>query len=60
MVVGQDLGVTLDMEGWLMRAHNKGITMTTDLVVMGAGPDGLDLQFRLWSTPCSPALMISR
>ncbi len=43
MVVGQDLGVTLDMEGWLMRAHNKGITMSTDLVVMGAGPEGLEL-----------------
>lgn len=36
MVVGQDLGITLDMEGWLMRAHAKGIVQSTDLVVMGA------------------------
>ena len=42
MVVGQDLGITLDMEGWLMRAHAKGITMATDLVVVGI--DGPDLQ----------------
>jgi len=35
MVVGQDLGITLDMEGWLMRAHAKGIKMATDLVVVG-------------------------
>jgi len=45
MVVGQDLGITLDMEGWLMRAHAKGIVQSTDLVVMGAtafdgGKDG--------------------
>jgi 2,4-dienoyl-CoA reductase (NADPH2) len=36
MVVGQDLGITLDMEGWLMRAHAKSIVQSTDLVVMGA------------------------
>jgi 2,4-dienoyl-CoA reductase (NADPH2) len=36
MVVGQDLGITLDMEGWLMRAHAKGILQSTDLVVMGS------------------------
>ena len=35
MVVGQDLGVTLDMETWWIRASAKGITQTTDLVVMG-------------------------
>jgi mycofactocin system FadH/OYE family oxidoreductase 2 len=35
MVVGQDLGVTLDMENWWMRAHSKGIVQTTDLVPMG-------------------------
>src|SRR5450631_2050322 len=39
MVVGQDLGVTLDMEGWLMRAHAKGIRQATDLVVIGAAAD---------------------
>jgi mycofactocin system FadH/OYE family oxidoreductase 2 len=35
MVVGQDLGITLDMEGWWMRASAKGIVQTTDLVPMG-------------------------
>jgi mycofactocin system FadH/OYE family oxidoreductase 2 len=35
MVVGQDLGVTLDMEGWWMRASTKGIVQSTDLVPMG-------------------------
>jgi 2,4-dienoyl-CoA reductase (NADPH2) len=35
MVVGQDLGITLDMEGWWMRAGAKGIVQSTDLVPMG-------------------------
>jgi len=35
MVVGQDLGITLDMENWCMRAGAKGIAQTTDLVPMG-------------------------
>ena len=35
MVVGQDLGVTLDMENWWMRASAKGIVQSTDLVPMG-------------------------
>ena len=35
MVVGQDLGITLDMENWWMRASAKGIAQTTDLVPMG-------------------------
>jgi hypothetical protein len=34
MVVGQDLGVTLDMEQWWMRATAKGILQSTDLVPM--------------------------
>ncbi len=34
MVVGQDLGVTLDMEGWWTRANAKGIVQSTDLVPM--------------------------
>ncbi|MGW0177011.1 mycofactocin system FadH/OYE family oxidoreductase 2 [Rhodococcus sp. NPDC003322] len=32
MVVGQDLGLTLDMEGWQRRAHASGITEWTDVV----------------------------
>jgi mycofactocin system FadH/OYE family oxidoreductase 2 len=35
MVVGQDLGVTLDLETWWMRASAKGIVQSTDLVPMG-------------------------
>jgi 2,4-dienoyl-CoA reductase (NADPH2) len=37
MVVGQDLGVTLDMENWCVRAAAKHITQTTDCLVTGLG-----------------------
>ncbi|MCP5033398.1 MAG: mycofactocin system FadH/OYE family oxidoreductase 2 [Actinomycetia bacterium] len=43
MVVGQDLGVTLDMETFWYRASAKGITQTTDLVPMGYQDGELDL-----------------
>ncbi len=35
MLVGQDLGITLDMEGFRIRAAAKGIALTPDSVVMG-------------------------
>lgn len=35
MVVGQDLGITLDMENWWIRANAKGIVQTTEMVPMG-------------------------
>jgi mycofactocin system FadH/OYE family oxidoreductase 2 len=35
MVVGQDLGVTLDMELWCRRAAEKGIVQTTDTLITG-------------------------
>ena len=35
MVVGQDLGITLDLELWNVRAHAKGIGQSVDLVPMG-------------------------
>ncbi len=35
MVVGQDLGITLDLEIWNMKAHHVGITQSVDLVPMG-------------------------
>jgi 2,4-dienoyl-CoA reductase (NADPH2) len=35
MVVGQDLGITLDLEHWNTRAAAKGIEQLTDLVPMG-------------------------
>ncbi len=37
MVVGQDLGITLDLENWNIRAAAKAITQSTDLVASGAG-----------------------
>jgi len=37
MVVGQDLGITLDMEHWEVKAAAKGIGQKTDLVPMGLG-----------------------
>jgi mycofactocin system FadH/OYE family oxidoreductase 2 len=40
MVVGQDLGITLDMENWWMRANAKRIVQSTDLVAMGMGEPG--------------------
>ncbi|MFC5995464.1 mycofactocin system FadH/OYE family oxidoreductase 2 [Pseudonocardia hispaniensis] len=36
MVVGQDLGLTLDMELFHVRAHAAGITLSPDRVVLGA------------------------
>jgi 2,4-dienoyl-CoA reductase (NADPH2) len=43
MVVGQDLGITLDLEGFTMRAGEKGIVCSTDRVVMGATPEAVTL-----------------
>jgi 2,4-dienoyl-CoA reductase (NADPH2) len=43
MVVGQDLGITLDMENWWMRAGTKGIVQSTDLVPMGISGNELTL-----------------
>lgn len=44
MVVGQDLGVTLDMETWWIRAMAKGIVQSTELVPMGFDGRVLQLQ----------------
>ncbi len=43
MVVGQDLGITLDFEHWNLRAAAKGIRQVTDVVVMGMDGDKLTL-----------------
>ena len=43
MVVGQDLGITLDMENWWIRAHAKGIVQSTDLVPMSYASGELTL-----------------
>ena len=40
MVVGQDLGITLDLETWNVKAHALGIGQSVDLVPMGVSrPD---------------------
>jgi len=44
MVVGQDLGITLDLENWWIRAESKGITQSTELVPMGVEGRILNLQ----------------
>ncbi len=43
MVVGQDLGITLDLENFSYRAVAKGIGCSTDRVVMGASEGTLRL-----------------
>ncbi|KLR60798.1 mycofactocin system FadH/OYE family oxidoreductase 2 [Actinobacteria bacterium IMCC26207] len=44
MVVGQDLGITLDMENWWIRAGSKGILQTTNSGVMGIEGHTVQLQ----------------
>lgn len=44
MVVGQDLGVTLDLEMWWMRATKKGIRQTPDTLVTGLAAGGVTTQ----------------
>jgi pyruvate/2-oxoglutarate dehydrogenase complex dihydrolipoamide dehydrogenase (E3) component len=53
MVVAQDLGVTLDMETWNVKAHAKGIAQNTDLVPMGVQDpaDGSDVMLTLQHHP---------
>ena len=51
MVVGQDLGVTLDLETWNVKAEAKGITQTTDVVVMGATMGNRGLQVAMQHHP---------
>jgi 2,4-dienoyl-CoA reductase (NADPH2) len=46
MVVGQDLGITLDMENWWIRAGAKGITQTTELVPMGVDAGARTISFQ--------------
>jgi 2,4-dienoyl-CoA reductase (NADPH2) len=55
MVVGQDLGITLDLETWNVRAHAKGIRQATDLVPLGLAeadpPEGGALALHLQHHP---------
>ena len=43
MVVGQDLGITLDLEHWNVRAAAKGIVQSTDLVASGLADGAVQL-----------------
>lgn len=51
MVVGQDLGVTLDREGWMARAHVAGIAQRTDTLVAGARVSGAAARLRMVHHP---------
>ncbi len=44
MVAAQDLGITLDMETWWLRATSKGIVQTTDTMITGVVPGGVTTQ----------------
>jgi mycofactocin system FadH/OYE family oxidoreductase 2 len=44
MVVGQDLGITLDLETWWLRATKKGIAAITDTMIVGVVPGGVTTQ----------------
>ncbi len=44
MVVGQDLGITLDLENFWIRAQSKGIVQSTELVPMGVENHVVQLQ----------------
>lgn len=48
MVVGQDLGASLDMEMWLTRAAAKGIVLNTELSAIGM--EGNSLVLLHWPT----------
>ncbi|NLE80921.1 MAG: mycofactocin system FadH/OYE family oxidoreductase 2 [Rhodococcus sp.] len=51
MVVAQDLGITLDMEGWRARADRKNISARTDTVVAGAAQRGNRTEVTLMHHP---------
>lgn len=51
MVVGQDLGLTLDMEGWRARAHGLGVDTLTDVVPMAATAEGGGVRVSLLHHP---------
>ena len=60
MIVGQDLGITLDMEMFLVRAHARGIRLETDEVVLAgaAVSDGLELQMLRHTTGVTSPLRV--
>jgi 2,4-dienoyl-CoA reductase (NADPH2) len=59
MVVGQDLGITLDIETWNVRAHAKGIRQRTDVVVLDAREEAGQLVLSLQHHPTGTALELA-
>ena len=53
MVVGQDLGISLDLEQWWLRAHHKGIAQLANLLVTGLTQGGVSTQNVLTGEPGS-------
>jgi 2,4-dienoyl-CoA reductase (NADPH2) len=51
MVAAQDLGITLDMETWWLRATRRGITQTTDTMITGIAPGGVTTQHLATGAP---------
>ncbi|MFD4366064.1 mycofactocin system FadH/OYE family oxidoreductase 2 [Rhodococcus sp. NPDC058521] len=51
MIVGQDLGITLDLVGWRTRAHRKHIELVTDTVVVGCRSAGTAVDVTLGHHP---------
>ncbi|MBM3679262.1 MAG: mycofactocin system FadH/OYE family oxidoreductase 2 [Actinobacteria bacterium] len=51
MVVGQDLGITLDLETWWLRATRKGIVQTPETMVTGLIDGGVAVQDLLTGEP---------
>ncbi|MDP3711531.1 MAG: mycofactocin system FadH/OYE family oxidoreductase 2 [Mycobacteriales bacterium] len=51
MVVGQDLGITLDLETWNVKAEAKGIAQRTDVVPMDATVEGDRIVLQLQHHP---------
>ncbi len=58
MVVGQDLGITLDMENWCVRAAAKGIVQTADYLVTAVAPGSVTLM-HLWGSRTRPPFLTS-
>jgi len=59
MVVGQDLGVTLDLETWNVKAHAKGIRQRTDVVVLGSREEDGRLVLSVQHHPTGTALELT-
>jgi 2,4-dienoyl-CoA reductase (NADPH2) len=59
MVVGQDLGVTLDLETWNVKAHAKGIRQRTDVVVLGSREEDGRLVLSVQHHPTGTALELA-